>query len=72
MFRAADFKKYLDSQHFRALSGPRLYAELRHLGLAHKQLWIAGQNILVWAAVQYERPPEEVVPARKPKTEGGM
>ena len=72
MFRAADFKKYLDSQHFRALSGPRLYAELRKLGLVHKQLWVAGQNILVWAAVQYEQPPDEAVPARKPKAEGGM
>ncbi len=48
-FRAADLKRYLEAQHFRALSGPRLYAELRAMGLEHKQLWTGDQNILVWA-----------------------
>jgi hypothetical protein len=72
MFRAADFKRYLDAQHFRALAGPKLYAELRHLGLMHKQLWVAGQNVLVWAAEKYEKPPEEQIPVRKSKQEGAM
>lgn len=72
MFRAADFKRYLDAQHFRALAGPRLYAELRHLGLVHKQLWVGGQNVLVWAAQQYTDAPEVEVPVRRARDEGGM
>lgn len=47
-FRSADFRKYLDSQHFRALTGPRLYARLRQCGVSHKQFWVKGQNIQVW------------------------
>ncbi|CAB4165149.1 hypothetical protein UFOVP820_17 [uncultured Caudovirales phage] len=49
-FRSADFRKYLEAQHFRALSGPRLYARLRQCGVGHKQFWVEDQNIQVWAA----------------------
>jgi hypothetical protein len=77
VFRAADFKKYLDSQHFRAFSGTKLYAELRHLGLTHKQMWVAGQNVVVWATPTTETPQQmqeraASVPTRHMKTEGAM
>jgi hypothetical protein len=83
MFRAADFKRFLDAQHFRALSGAKMYAELRKLGLSHRQLWVAGQNVLVWAGHAVEQsttpPPDEkqqhdnVVPLRRAKkSEGAM
>jgi len=49
MFRSADFKKYLEAQHFRGLSGARLAAVLKTFGLGHKQLWLPGnRNINVW------------------------
>ena len=54
-FRSADFKRYLEAQHFRALSGPRLYARLRQIGVAHKQFWVEEQNIMVWAVKAFER-----------------
>lgn len=69
-FRAADFKKYLDAQHFRALNGHRLYAELRTLGLTHKQFWVSDQNITVWTVAAYTQSEAEV-PVRHPKQEAG-
>ena len=70
-FRAADFKKYLEAQHFRALSGPKLYAELRAMGLEHRQLWAGDQNLLVWSVKQFEKPRTEV-PDRHIDDESGM
>lgn len=70
-FRAADFKKYLDSQHFRALSGPRLYAELRQMGLVHKQFWAGSHNVLVWV-VQQMATHDTSVPPRSVKQEGAL
>lgn len=50
MFRAADFKRYLEAQHFRGLAGARLTAVLKTLGLTHKQVWLPkNRNINVWA-----------------------
>jgi len=70
LFRAADFKRYLESQHFRSLNGHRLYAELRTLGLSHRQFWVAEQNITVWTVPAF--PAADVqVPARRPKDEEG-
>jgi hypothetical protein len=70
-FRSADFKKYLDAHHFRGLSGARLYARLRQGGLIHKQLWVNGQNLQVWATPAFPKAPEGVVPERK-VDKGGM
>lgn len=47
-FRSADFKKYLDMQHYRALTGTKLFASLRDAGLKHQQLWCGAVNIQVW------------------------
>lgn len=71
-FRAADFKKFLDLQHFRGLAGPKLYAELRGLGLQHKQFWVADQNLTVWVVKAYTSPAAAAVPAHKVTDEGGM
>lgn len=71
LFRAADFKKYLESQHFRALNGPRLFAELRHMGLSHRQYWISEQNLTVWSVPKYEGALGEV-PTRKISTDTDM
>lgn len=68
-FRAADFRRYLEAQHFRALNGPRLYAKLRGAGVLHKQFWVGNQNVQVWAVPQYRRAEIEV-PARQ--TKGAM
>lgn len=69
-FRAADFKKFLETQHFRGLTGPRMFAELRAMGLNHKQMWVAGQNVLVWSVKQYTDETPEVA-ARKVKPQEG-
>lgn len=73
-FRAADFKKYLSAQHFRSLEGPRMYQELRALGLEHKQLWVKETNQLVWVVNAYPTHEAQIeVPARVDKqAEGGM
>ena len=70
-FRAQDFKKYLESQHFRALAGPRLYAHLRDVGLEDKQLRIGVQNYRVWSMPVYDVSTPEI-PPRKLKDEGAM
>lgn len=64
-FRSADFKRYLEAQHYRALSGPRLYARLRQHGLDHKQFFVAGRNIQVWVVPAFDVPTSPV-PAREP------
>ena len=61
-FRGADFRKYLEAQHFRALSGPRLYARLRQVGVTHKQYWVANQNIQVWAVAAYQDASTDMAP----------
>jgi hypothetical protein len=70
-FRSQDFKKYLESQHFRALNGPKLYAHLRDVGLEDKQIRIGVQNYRVWTIPAYELAAPEV-PPRKVTTEGAM
>ncbi len=70
-FRAADFKRYLESQHFRVLSGHRLYAALRELGVSHQQLWISGQNVLVWK-VAIETTTKDITVPTKQVEKGAM
>lgn len=65
-FRSADFKQYLESKHYRALSGPRLYAQLRRHGLAHSQFFVAGRNLQVWSVAQFDTSGDQGVPARQP------
>lgn len=69
-FRSADFRKYLESQHFRALSGAKLYAELKKLGVVHKQLWVDNHNIQVWAVKATVAEKVEVPP--RTTDQGGM
>lgn len=65
-FRSADFKKFLDSHHYRALTGTKLYAYLRRYGLQHHaQFWANGRNLTVWSVEAYEKV-TEAVPAREP------
>lgn len=64
-FRSADFKQFLESKHYRALSGPRLYARLREYGLDHKQFFVADRNIMVWHMAVFEQPMTQV-PVREP------
>lgn len=71
-FRAADFKKYLESQHFRALNGHRLYAELRGLGLEHRQFWVAERNLTCWVVKAFAEPVAAVPVRRAKDTEGSM
>lgn len=70
IFRAADFKRYLDSQHFRALTGRRLYARMRSMGVSHKQFWVGEQNLQVWVVAAFAQTPVKV-PTRRQST-GGM
>jgi hypothetical protein len=70
-FRAADFKKYLESMHFRALPGNKLYAQLKEFGIAHKQYWVVNQNINVWFIPAIEKE-QVVVPARTIGEKGEM
>lgn len=65
-FRSADFKQFLESKHYRALSGPRLYARLREYGLTHGQFWAGNRNVQVWSVAAFEVTPAEPVPAREP------
>ena len=73
-FRAADFKQYLESKHFRALTGTRLYSRLRSIGLTHKQLWLGGEadttNIAVWCVPSIKSVNVTVPPRQGEK--GGM
>ena len=71
-FRSADFKKYLESQHFRALSGPRLYAYLRNVGVDHKQIRIGEGNVRVWFIKQFKNAPVDVPPRSVKDEEGAM
>lgn len=71
-FRAADFKKFLDTQHFRDLKGHRLYAELRRMGLEYRQYWVGNQNLTVWVVKAYEKNTDSVPPRRPPREEGSM
>jgi hypothetical protein len=70
-FRAADFKKYLDSQHFRAYTGHKLYAELRELKVEPKQLWVGEQNLFLWAVPVFETTAGTQIPPRD-MNKGGM
>jgi hypothetical protein len=70
-FRAADFRKYLDLQHFRALTGTPLYAELRELGLEYRNMRFGDKVFTVWAVKAYDESAPEV-PARSIKSEGDM
>jgi hypothetical protein len=54
-FRSADFKKYLESQHFRAITGPRLYTHLRTIGVDHKQMRVADEMVRVWSVAEFKR-----------------
>lgn len=69
-FRGADFRKYLDSQHFRALNGMHLFAEAKRLGVGHDQLWVKGLNIHVWTIKAFEQPPE--VPTKRVTSDGDL
>jgi hypothetical protein len=69
-FRSADFKRYLESQHYRAMTGAKLYAYLRRYGLQHHaQFWAAGRNITVWSVEAYEKISISVR-AREPAQDG--
>jgi len=70
-FRGADFKRYLDSVHFRALAGARLFAHLRKCGVTHKQYWVGEHNLYVWCVPQYEHKPVDV-PPRSTRETGEM
>lgn len=70
-FRSADFKKHLESMHFRALTGNKLYAQLKEFGVGHKQYWVVNQNINVWFIPAIEKQPV-VVPARTIGEKGEM
>lgn len=70
-FRAADFKKFLDAQHFRAFTGHKLYAELRAMGVEPKQVWIDKQNLLVWSVPVFQSTADTVIPPRV-VDKGGM
>ena len=72
-FRSSDFKRYLDSQHYRAITHTRLWATLRKLAdVKARQLSVDGRQVGVWAIPERGHKVTEV-PPRKPKaTEGGM
>lgn len=70
-FRGADFKRYLDSVHFRALSGAKLYAHLRAVGVSHKQLWVGDQNTYVWCVPAFAQQQADI-PARTVDPKGEM
>jgi hypothetical protein len=68
VFRSADFRKYLEAQHFRGLSGARLTATLKTLGLGHKQLWLPGnRNINVWTMAALVQPTVDIPPRQMGK-----
>lgn len=69
-FRAADFKRFLDSQHFRAFSGAKLFAQLRDFGVQHKQYWVGDQNLHVWCVQAFERN-ETTIPTKTVQRETG-
>lgn len=71
-FRAADFKRFLEQNHFRALQGHKLYAELRRMGLEHKQYWVGEQNLLVWVVKAYNQPQLNVPPRSPPRDATAM
>lgn len=48
MFRSADFVRFLDQQHFRALSGTQIWATLRRKGAGYKQIKIKGKVVNIW------------------------
>lgn len=71
IFRGADFRAYLESKHFKALTGSRLFAALRAYGVRHKQYWVAEQNIHVWCIPSFNNPVVDIK-ARTIVEEGGM
>jgi hypothetical protein len=71
-FRSTDFKKYLEAQHFRALTGPRLYSHLRTVGLDHKQLRVGDNIIRVWFIKEFKQSPVDIPPRSVKGEEGGM
>jgi hypothetical protein len=71
-FRAADFKRFLESQHFRALNGHKLYAELRGMGVEPRQFWAGNQNVLVWCVPEFASSNEETVVPTHAVEKGGM
>lgn len=70
-FRGADFKRFLDANHFRSFSGAKLFAHLRACGVSHKQMWVGEQNMHVWCVDAYKEERVEV-PPRTPNVEGEM
>jgi len=71
-FRSADLKRYLESQHFRALSGPRMYAHLRTCGVDHTQIRIGEQMVRVWSIKEYKFAPVDIKERRPKDTQGDM
>ncbi len=71
-FRSADFKKYLEAQHFRALAGVKLYAALRKYGVDDKQLRIGEQNVRVWFVKEFKYATPEIKPRSFPQDERAM
>lgn len=55
MFRSADFVRFLDQQHFRAVSGQHVWAALRRRGASYKQIKIKGKVTNVWIVPEFSQ-----------------
>jgi hypothetical protein len=53
MFRSADFIRFLDQQHFRAVAGMHIWAALRRRGATYKQIKIKGKVTNVWIIPEF-------------------
>lgn len=71
-FRAADFKRYLEAQHFRALQGVALYREMRALFVEDCQFWVGEQNLRMWRVPTFKSAKEKVDMTPKDITKGSM
>lgn len=60
-FRSADFKKYLDSNHIRQITMPKLYAVLNNIGVEHVLGgWnIKGRCVQLWHIQEFDKQNEE-------------
>lgn len=68
LFRAADFKKYLESQHYRSLTGARLYAALKELcGLHYRSVSVGDRNVHVWVVPEFDRNVIPMPPRKQPE-----
>lgn len=64
LFRSADFVRYLDQQHFRAVTGMHVWAALRRRGATYKQIKIKGKVVNVWIVPEFTQQIQEFdVPA---------